>query len=599
VIVNRPVIIQGNSDFAKKSDVRGSTSIPSAVNFIRTAGYTLQGDSGGALYKRAGSTEPSHGGKIQDANNIWWEIAERPVHVKMFGAIGDGTTDDTAAIQLALDYGLATGCDVRFSGTYRVTDTLNIDGGASSEQFRMLGENGESTQIIFDNAVSLKNLFHIGGETNYLRIERLQFLDGTAFNARVSRCFYFTDTSATAVAPSWKHKFEDVRIFGFAEGARFDGGATVGLDTHLSEVMFLHSKFRNCAKGLIYNNIQAVNHQLIGVDFENDHADDVAGKWPHIVFERGSTVNHVGGSVIGYGPYIQFEYSAAAYFQQTSQFVSRGVRLEGRGDGPFIVQDTDSSVTLSNFFRLHFDDMPIVMSDQTSPVLARFGGRVYAKFDNCHANDEMTVEAYMTSNLASNLQYGFIEINDCVNIIYDRVSDVAAYGGTAVAATNIQSIPAQISRKFESTLGATVSSYYELETAEATVYAGAFQQSCPKTFVIAKSSTAGLGSGSDPATIQFRLPLYARPYKFRLLRDDVNAGSAFVLTLYAVVSAVDYQVATITPTAATGGHFEADLQTATGLTYWLRDDVDWDGKMKVVKSGTSNGFVGLIMVDYM
>jgi hypothetical protein len=44
VIVNRPVIIQSNVDFAKKSDVQGSTGIPATVNFIRTVGYGVQGD---------------------------------------------------------------------------------------------------------------------------------------------------------------------------------------------------------------------------------------------------------------------------------------------------------------------------------------------------------------------------------------------------------------------------------------------------------------------------------------------------------------------------------------------------------------------------
>jgi hypothetical protein len=104
VIVNRPVIIQSNVDFAKKSDVQGSSSIPSAVNFIRKVGYLAQGDGGAALYKRAGS-EPSHPGKIQDANNIWWENADAAsgavLDVRQFGLLG--STDDTDALQELVD----------------------------------------------------------------------------------------------------------------------------------------------------------------------------------------------------------------------------------------------------------------------------------------------------------------------------------------------------------------------------------------------------------------------------------------------------------------------------------------------------------------
>jgi hypothetical protein len=104
MIVNRPVIIQSNVDFAKKSDVQGSTSIPAAVNFIRTNGHVTTGDTGAALYKRS-SSEPSHEGKIQDAGNVWWEIAEPVIRPQMFGAVGDGVTDDRTAFVNALALG--------------------------------------------------------------------------------------------------------------------------------------------------------------------------------------------------------------------------------------------------------------------------------------------------------------------------------------------------------------------------------------------------------------------------------------------------------------------------------------------------------------
>jgi hypothetical protein len=600
VIVNRPVIIQSNVDFAKKSDVQGSTSIPATVNFIRTAGYATQGDSGGALYKRSAS-EPSHGGKIQDSNNIWWELAVRPVHANMFGAVGDGVTDDTAAIQLALNYALPTGVDVHFSGTYLVTDTLTITGVSGSKPFRLIGENGNQTRMVFSNATSLKNMFTVGPETNYLRVHNIEFLDGSTLGtARISRCFYFSDTITDLTAPSWKHRFDDCRFFGFKEGVRFDGGATIADDAHESEVMFMHSKFRNCEKGLIYNNIQAVNHQLIGCDFENDHADDEAGKWQHIVFERGSFVNHVGGSVIGYGPYVHFEYATASEFQATSQFTSRGVRIEARGDGPFIEHDTDSTITVSNAFRLHFEDMAVVVSEETTPVLAQFGGRVYARFENVHANVDMDINAYITTNLASNAQYGKIEIENCKALNYVRVSGTTAYGSAGVAASNRRSIPAEISRQGEGTVGdADGDGYFVLTADRQTIYTGNWQVAQMKTLVYNAVDTAGLGSGSTPVSALGTLPLYARPCKFRLLRDDRNAGSAFQLDLVFVVGGVDTTVATITPTSNAGGHFEANITHASVLTDWIVDGTTWDGRIKVTKSGTINGYVGLIMIDYM
>jgi len=63
----------------------------------------VAGDCGGALYKRVGSA-PAHGGKFQSADGAWWEIAEAVVTPQMFGAVGGGTTDDSAAFIAAIQY---------------------------------------------------------------------------------------------------------------------------------------------------------------------------------------------------------------------------------------------------------------------------------------------------------------------------------------------------------------------------------------------------------------------------------------------------------------------------------------------------------------
>ena len=55
------------------------------------------------------------------------EKLQEVISVKDFGALGNGTTDDTTAIQNAIDYGTSVGGVVFFpTGYYRVTDTLNI-----------------------------------------------------------------------------------------------------------------------------------------------------------------------------------------------------------------------------------------------------------------------------------------------------------------------------------------------------------------------------------------------------------------------------------------------------------------------------------------
>jgi hypothetical protein len=129
VIVNRPVIIQSNVDFAKKSDVQGSTGIPATVNFIRTVGYGVQGDKGGGLYKRSAS-EPSHPGKIQDASNAWWELAENVITPQMFGMTTDGEDIYEAFHDMVEFVNARGGGYVVFPpGTYTMSsNTLNSSG---------------------------------------------------------------------------------------------------------------------------------------------------------------------------------------------------------------------------------------------------------------------------------------------------------------------------------------------------------------------------------------------------------------------------------------------------------------------------------------
>ncbi|RWD26603.1 MAG: hypothetical protein EOS22_15695 [Mesorhizobium sp.] len=522
-------------------------------------------------------------------------------NVLAFGAAGDYSnltgvgTDDTGPIRAAFKAAMTVGLPVHLPGRqYRITDTLCMPNADYKFSFKVVGDSGNSTRIWFDNAVPKKNMFYSDLNISYVNFEDIELLDRTP---GTSRAIQFVGTLSGG--PAWKHLFKGVRIVGFQEGARFDGGATIFTDAYQSEVMFLHSKFKNCRKSLIYNNIQAVNHQLIGLDIENDDVADASEKWPMIVFERGSFINHLGGSVIGYGPYVSFTYpGVGGAFQVTAQFASRGIRMEARGDGPFIDHHTASDISVSNAFRLRFEDMAVIASRSASPILARFGGRVYARFDNVHSNVPMDVHAYMTADLGRHSENGKIDLNGCRRLNYKRVSDQAAYCSAAVRASDRRAIPAEISMEEEGPAGTVVDGYYQLIADRKTIYSGNWQVAELKTLTWAPSDVNGFGGGSNPATMQIFLPQYARPCKFRLLCDDINAAADIVLDLYFVLAGKDVLVASLAP--RDGGHFEANIRgPSKTLVIWIADGLDWDGKMKVVKSGSSDSFVGLIMIDYM
>lgn len=91
------------------------------------------GNNSGIMFGRvvAGGTGTADGGSYIDlANgNQFEQNFPAVISVKMFGAVGDITTDDTISVRSAYDFGKNNAKSLYINGgTFRVTETLNFDG---------------------------------------------------------------------------------------------------------------------------------------------------------------------------------------------------------------------------------------------------------------------------------------------------------------------------------------------------------------------------------------------------------------------------------------------------------------------------------------
>lgn len=79
-----------------------AATIPNTVNGIRTLGNLVPGDGGHANYIHAsGSTI----GGFQSADGQWWQLGAQQLNDAMFGAVGDGVTDDHIALNALMTAG--------------------------------------------------------------------------------------------------------------------------------------------------------------------------------------------------------------------------------------------------------------------------------------------------------------------------------------------------------------------------------------------------------------------------------------------------------------------------------------------------------------
>lgn len=133
------------------------------------SGYYAQGDQGGGtFYWDSSSTDTENGGTIiesdEGSTGRWLRIVDDTLTVKMFGAKGDGVTDDTTTIQAAIDTTI-DGAELLFTIpnlTYLVGQLIFYHSG--SYKCEALNGRFDSFRYISSNYASADAAFVLDGE---------------------------------------------------------------------------------------------------------------------------------------------------------------------------------------------------------------------------------------------------------------------------------------------------------------------------------------------------------------------------------------------------------------------------------------------------
>ena len=204
------------------------------------------------------------------------------VDVRAYGATGNGTTDDTAAIQRALD----ADCDARTPkwvyfppGTYRIRDTLYLDhhSGGSCREHRPAGGwiagAGSSRTILAMDAGIERGVFQTDGLSHAtvqgITFETWRWKDGDPEVPNVDLGFY------PNYVATQQNNFYDVVFDGGYAG--FATGVRLPTPGQCSSNVLFGSRFTNTHIGLVSGHYNALANGAYDSEFvDNDYA---LGSW--------------------------------------------------------------------------------------------------------------------------------------------------------------------------------------------------------------------------------------------------------------------------------------------------------------------------------
>lgn len=216
------------------------------------------------------------------------------VNVLDFGAIGDGTTDDTAAIQAAItSLGLAGGVAYFPVGTYRISTTITTP--SNSYGITLLGSGLRTTFLKWTGGASAMILAHNG--TDNFRMEafalentgtgtvavqlnsvRCNIIDVFA-NPTVAFSGCLFSTVSTIASYNYKVIFDNVNLFVSATGAA-QGAFAIKLGSGHS-VTIQNSMFSGFSDSAVFRDITVDTNSLNGLNITGTRFEAFSGTAPN------------------------------------------------------------------------------------------------------------------------------------------------------------------------------------------------------------------------------------------------------------------------------------------------------------------------------
>jgi len=195
-------------------------------------------------------------------------------NVKAYGAVGDGVTDDTTAVQAAIDAAEVSGGIVFFpAGTYKITSPLTVEFGIILEGVR------EGTILDFSGQSS-GNAITIGHATNQISKVRIE---GITINGGLGTSVGINLSGVNATRSITDSSFRDLRIYNFGTGIKttyswcnlFDSiriqSCTAGIEmgNQSNETTFINCSV-NVGNGRSASFTNAEGITMIGTNFGNN-----------------------------------------------------------------------------------------------------------------------------------------------------------------------------------------------------------------------------------------------------------------------------------------------------------------------------------------